>query len=54
MTESLAIKARGLTKLFGDLRAVDHLDLDVHRGEIVSMAGVSGNGQRELAEKVAG
>jgi simple sugar transport system ATP-binding protein len=34
--------------------AVDHLDLDVHRGEILGIAGVSGNGQRELAETVAG
>ena len=34
--------------------AVDGVDLDVHAGEIVGIAGVSGNGQRELAETVAG
>lgn len=33
--------------------AVDGIDLDVHGGEIVGVAGVSGNGQRELAEAVA-
>ena len=34
--------------------AVDGVDLAVHSGEIVGIAGVSGNGQRELAEAVAG
>lgn len=31
-----------------------NLSLDVHGGEIVGLAGVSGNGQRELAEVIAG
>ena len=50
-----ALEIRDLT-VMGDrgLVAVDHLDLDVHRGEILGIAGVSGNGQRELAETVAG
>ena len=30
------------------------VDLAVHAGEIVGVAGVSGNGQRELAEVIAG
>jgi len=34
--------------------AVRGLGLDVHGGEIVGIAGVSGNGQRELAEAIAG
>lgn len=34
--------------------AVKDLDLRVHAGEIVGVAGVSGNGQRELAEAIFG
>jgi simple sugar transport system ATP-binding protein len=34
--------------------ALRGLDLKVHSGEIVGIAGVSGNGQRELAECLAG
>jgi ABC-type uncharacterized transport system ATPase subunit len=34
--------------------AVQGATLSVHRGEILGMAGVAGNGQRELAEAIAG
>jgi len=34
--------------------AVDGLHLDVHAGEIVGVAGVAGNGQRELMEALVG
>ncbi|HUG22397.1 ABC transporter ATP-binding protein [Piscinibacter sp.] len=34
--------------------AVDDLHLDVHAGEIVGVAGVAGNGQRELMEALVG
>ena len=34
--------------------AVQELDLDVRGGRIVGIAGVSGNGQRELAEAISG
>ena len=34
--------------------AVDHLNLTVRTGELMGMAGVSGNGQRELAEALMG
>jgi simple sugar transport system ATP-binding protein len=34
--------------------AVDNIDLTVHAGEIVAVAGVQGNGQSELAEAITG
>ncbi len=51
----VALEIRGLT-VMGDrgVVSVDHLDLDVRKGEIMGVAGVSGNGQRELAETIAG
>jgi len=51
----VALEIRDLV-VMGDrgVVAVDHLDLDVHKGEILGIAGVSGNGQRELAETIAG
>src|SRR6185436_2267678 len=36
------------------LTAVDRISLDVRPGEIVGIAGVSGNGQRELVEALVG
>jgi simple sugar transport system ATP-binding protein len=36
------------------LKAVNGLSLDIHGGEVVGIAGVSGNGQRELAQGLVG
>ncbi len=35
-------------------RAVDGVDLTVHRGEVLGIAGVQGNGQTELVEAIMG
>ncbi len=49
------LAVRGLT-VTGDrgTTAVRGVDLEVRAGEILAIAGVSGNGQRELAEAIAG
>jgi ABC-type uncharacterized transport system ATPase subunit len=49
----LAVRALDVMGDRGE-RAVRGLSLDVHAGEIVGVAGVSGNGQRELMEALAG
>jgi len=37
-----------------DLKALNGVNLNVHQGEIVGLAGVAGNGQSELADCLAG
>ena len=49
----LSIEGLSVADNVGQL-AVDHLSLVVRAGEIVGVAGVSGNGQRELVETLAG
>jgi general nucleoside transport system ATP-binding protein len=36
------------------LAAISHVSFQVHKGEIVAIAGVSGNGQTELVEAISG
>lgn len=38
----------------GGTHILDHVSFDVHRGEVVAVAGVQGNGQTELAEVILG
>jgi ABC-2 type transport system ATP-binding protein len=54
MNEELAIRARGLTKEFGDLRAVDHLDLDVPRASIYGFLGPNGSGKSTTIRLLCG
>jgi ABC-2 type transport system ATP-binding protein len=44
-SDSIRIRTRGLTKRYDDLVAVDHLDLDVHAGEIFGLLGQNGAGK---------
>ena len=50
----LAIKARGLTKRFGSLTAVDHLDLDVPRSIIYGFLGPNGSGKTTAIRMLCG
>ncbi|MDO9378129.1 MAG: ABC transporter ATP-binding protein [Nocardioidaceae bacterium] len=51
---SAAITLRGLSKHFGDTRAVDGVDLDIADGEFFSMLGPSGSGKTTVLRLVAG
>jgi simple sugar transport system ATP-binding protein len=52
---SVALQVKNLSvKGFHGKMAVDHLSLDVHKGEVVGLAGVDGNGQSELIEAITG
>jgi putative spermidine/putrescine transport system ATP-binding protein len=52
--EAPAIRLTGLTKTFGELHAVDSLDLDIRAGEFFSMLGPSGSGKTTVLRLIAG
>jgi ABC-2 type transport system ATP-binding protein len=54
MTSDFAIQARGLSKHFGDLRAVSALDLDVPRGQIYGFLGPNGSGKSTTIRMLCG
>ena len=54
MGEDLVIRARQLTKRFGDLTAVDHLDLDVPRAIIYGFLGPNGSGKTTAIRMLCG
>ena len=55
MTEQQpAIRLTGLTKEFGAVTAVDHIDLEIAAGEFFSMLGPSGSGKTTVLRLIAG
>ncbi|MFB9955057.1 ABC transporter ATP-binding protein [Cellulomonas denverensis] len=53
-TDDLAVRVRGLRKHYGDKHAVDGLDLEVARGEIVAVLGPNGAGKTTTVEILEG
>jgi len=45
MTREVVIRAEQLTKRYGATLAVDHVDLEVHSGQIVGILGPNGSGK---------
>ncbi|GAA1976572.1 ABC transporter ATP-binding protein [Microbacterium pumilum] len=54
MTDQPAIRLTGLTKEFGSVTAVDHVDLEIAAGEFFSMLGPSGSGKTTVLRLIAG
>jgi len=49
-----AIRVRGLTKVFGDLVAVDHIDLDIPSGTVFGLLGPNGAGKTTTFRMIYG
>ena len=50
----MAIRLRGLRRQFGDVVAVDDVDLDVYDGEFLTLLGPSGSGKTTVLRMIAG
>jgi ABC-2 type transport system ATP-binding protein len=50
----VAVRMRGLTKRYGELVAVDGIDLDVRRGEVLALLGPNGAGKTTTVEMLEG
>ena len=51
---SSLVSARGVSKHFGDVRAVDNVSFDIERGKILGLIGPNGAGKTTLLKAVLG
>jgi ABC-2 type transport system ATP-binding protein len=54
MNEEVAIRTHDLTRRFGALMAVDHVDLEIHRAEIYGFLGPNGSGKTTTIRMLCG
>ncbi len=54
MSGDIAIHARGLTRRFGTLTAVDHVDLTIPRGAVYGFLGPNGSGKSTTIRMLCG
>jgi simple sugar transport system ATP-binding protein len=54
VTEDVVLSVQDVGVRIGERWALEGATFDIHRGEIVGIAGVEGNGQRELVETLMG
>lgn len=54
MEKRLFLKTRQLTKRFGDVLAVDHVDMELYTGEIRGLIGENGSGKSTISSMISG
>jgi phospholipid/cholesterol/gamma-HCH transport system ATP-binding protein len=52
--EKSAIRLRGVSKSFGEQKVLDRIDLEVARGETMTVLGRSGTGKSVLLKLIIG
>jgi branched-chain amino acid transport system permease protein len=50
----IVLSVRGLSKYFGGLKAVDHVDIDVRRGGVHALIGPNGSGKTTTLNVISG
>jgi len=53
-TDEAVVSLRGVSKAFGAIQALTHIELDIYGGEVVALLGDNGAGKSTLAKILAG
>ena len=54
MEKQLFLETRGLTKRFGEVLAVNHVDMQIFSGEIRGLIGENGSGKSTISSMISG
>lgn len=54
MSSAVIVSIKGLSRSFGDVRAVAGVDLDIYEGEFITLLGPSGSGKTTVLRMIAG